>query len=76
MFAGITSIDVSMSGSAVLGWHLITPPPAIHWTLRPEDSYRVSDSVSLPGWTRLLTSEEERLVMASLRASSRLEYVF
>jgi hypothetical protein len=77
MLAGIASIDVSMSGSAVLGWQLMTSPPAINWTVKSEDSvYRVPDSILLPGWTRLLTSEEEHLVMASLRASSQLEYVF
>jgi hypothetical protein len=74
-----TTIDMDVSASAILGWNW-GQPPAICWTLDPGDpTYVISGQINIPAVTtlpRLLTAEEEVLVMASLRASSRFEYAF
>jgi hypothetical protein len=74
-------IEPDMSTSAVLQRTLSLPSPAIHWTVPPEAcEYFIGlgrvisiDANTLP---RSLTSEEEDLVWASLRASSELLYQF
>jgi hypothetical protein len=80
MFATMAIIDIDVSASALLGWHRAMQPPEIHWTPPPDNpaysilgELRIAPAAALP---RLLTADEEALVMASLRASSQLDYAF
>jgi hypothetical protein len=77
----LATLDHDMSSSALLEYCLVFNRPAIHWTAPPRvlgysigvEPFIVIDSSAS---SRTLTSQEEELVWASLRASSELLYTF